>query len=128
MILPEGNPFGTIRGLIRCTPEEALRDFGFTMDPEAQGIIFRGYTYLASTGKKVKGTFVSNYFPPGNPQTGKQQTWRGVLREAILHWQLLDPPAKAEYRRRAKNMKMSGYNLHNREWLRDHHITPPPPL
>jgi hypothetical protein len=120
MILPEGNPFGQIRGLIRCTPEEALRDFNFVMSPSAEGVIFRGYTYLNANGKKIKGTFASNYIPPSNPQTIPQQAKRGIFAHAILHWQLLDESEKDEYRRRARQLKMSGYNLHNKEYLNSH--------
>lgn len=120
MILPEGNPFGEIRGLIRCTPEEAIRDFGFAMREDAQGVIFRGYTYLSPNGKKLKGTFLSNYIPSGNPQTIPQQAWRTIMHDAVVHWQLLHLEEKNIYRQRAKKMNMSGFNLHNKEYLQSH--------
>jgi hypothetical protein len=125
MILPEGNPFGSLRGRIKCTPEEALKSWGFVMREDATGVIFRGYTYLNPNGKKIRGTFISNYIPPGNPKTEKQKAWRKIMKDAVAHWLLLCPPEQTEWRRKAKKMKMSGYNLHNREWLRTH--TPPTP-
>lgn len=78
----KGFHWGKITGKLSCTPEQALRDFGFGMKPDAQGIIFREYTYTNAEGKRVKGTFINNYFPPSNPQTVTQQANR--RRFAIL--------------------------------------------
>lgn len=121
MILPEGHTFGDIRGLIRCTPEQALEDFGFVMSPSAEGIILRGYTYKNTYGKKIKGTFVSNYIPPGNPQTIPQQAWRDVMKDAVAEWKALHPYVQDEWRRKAKGKKASGYNLFLRDYLEQHH-------
>lgn len=46
------------------------------MDPKAEGVIFREYTYTDHAGKRKKATFINNYFPPSNPQTAEQQANR----------------------------------------------------
>jgi hypothetical protein len=91
------------------------------MRPRAEGVIFRGYTYQDENGHNKKGTFLSNYTPPGNPQTIPQQTWRATMTAAVLNWHNLGQQAKQSWNNRAKKMHMSGFNLHNREYLRDHH-------
>jgi hypothetical protein len=90
------------------------------MRPDASGVVFRGYTYLNANGKKIKGTFISNYIPPGNPQTTKQQDWRKIMKDAVISWQ--DPHTDKPYwYKKARGVKMSGYNLFVREYLRQHH-------
>lgn len=120
MILKDDSPWGTLRGKISCTPEQALTQWGFVMREGAHGVLFRGYTYLDDMGVKHKGTFISNFNPPSNPQTPEQQTNRTKMKEAVLHWQLLDPPAHKEWNKKASKLKMSGFNLHNQEFLRGH--------
>jgi hypothetical protein len=120
MIVPEG-PLQNLSGKVKCTPEEALTNWGFKMSPTAQGIIFRRYTYIDSCGHKRKGVFISNYNPPGNPQTLKQQTWRTKMRQAVLTWQDLPESEKRKYNKRSIPLHITGFNLHNREYLRDHH-------
>lgn len=55
-----------------------------------------------------------------NPQTELQQTWRGVLADAVAEWQSFDSAVKLSYNQRAKNLTMSGYNLFLREYLYAH--------
>jgi len=124
MIIPEGHRFGEMRGKISCTPEEALKEYNFIMSPTAQGILFRGYTYLDALGHKHKGTFISNWNPPANPQTGPQQAWRDKMHDAVLDWQFLvthNPGAVQAFNKRARKIHMSGFNLHNKEYLNAHH-------
>lgn len=120
MILKPGNPWGFIRGKLSLNPEQALKMFGFHMNPDAHGVIFRVYTYRDDNNKQRKGCFVSNYFPPSNPQTPLQQANRHKMRLAVLHWQTLHTSEKTAWNKNAAKRKlaMSGYNLHNREHLR----------
>lgn len=116
MILKPGNPWGRIRGKVSLNPEQALKMWGFIMDPTAKGVIFREYTYLDDNLKKHRGTFISNYFPPSNPQTEPQQANREKMRNAVIHWQSLDQGRKNFYNREAsrRHLQMSGFNYHNR--------------
>ena len=120
MIL-DTNPFGKIRGKLSCTPAEALEQFNFEMDPDAQGVIFRQYHYLEG-GKKKTGTFISNYFPPSNPRTPTQQAHRTKMQNAVAHWHTLGYVERVwwnnEARRRKK--KYMGYHLHNSEYIKGH--------
>jgi len=125
MLLPNNHPFGSLRGKLSCTPEMALEMFGFVMHPDATGVIFRVYRY--KDGPSVKtGTFISNYFPPSNPQTPAQQAHRAKMKAAVLHWQGLTPEQRAEWNAKAKKKqrKYAGYQLHNQDFIRK---TPPPP-
>lgn len=120
MILKDDSPWGTLRGKISCTPEQALEQWGFVMKEGARGVNFRGYTYLDSMGVKHKGTFISNYNPPSNPQTPEQQANRLKMKKAVLHWQHLTSTERKQWHKKASKLKMSGFNLHNREFLRGH--------
>lgn len=117
-MLCKPSPWGRLRGLLSLNPEQALRMFGFTMNPEAHGVIFRQYTYLDDNGHPRTGTFISNYFPASNPQTPVQQTNRAKMTLAVIAWQDLKEEEKKEWNRRAWGRHMSGFNLHNSYHLR----------
>jgi hypothetical protein len=125
MIVPEGQ-LQNLTGKVKCTPEEALANWGFIMSPTAQGVIFRRYTYIDSCGHKRKGVFISNYNPPGNPQTPRQQEWRKKMEEAVTLWQKLPMETKRKWNQKAIPLRMSGFNLHNREYLRSRGQIPGP--
>lgn len=59
-------------------------------------------------------------FIPANPRTVPQQANRAKMANAVSAWQGLTEEQKAPYNLRAKRMKMSGYNLCLREYLRTH--------
>lgn len=122
MILKPGNPWGRLRGKLSLNPEQALRMFGFVMNPDAHGVIFRQYVYLDDNLHKHTGTFISNYFPPSNPQTPAQQDHRAKMRTAVLHWQSLEDWEKDIWNNEAskRRLKMSGFNLHNSDWIKTH--------
>jgi len=124
MLITKGLPYGEIRGKLICTPEEAKELFDFEMKPGAQGVIIRRYTYLNENNKKKTGLFISNYTPPTNPQTKKQQKNRAKMRDAVLHWQHLPESEKDKYRKRAEQKHMSGFNLHNRDFLNEEKEVP----
>jgi len=117
MLITKGLPYGEVRGKLLCTPEQALELFDFVMKPGATGVIIRKYTYLDDNRKKKTGLFVSNYTPPTNPKTKKQQKNREKMHAAVLHWQWLPEAEKDKYRKRAEQKQMSGFNLHNSEFL-----------
>lgn len=113
-----GSAWGRIRGLLSLNPEQAWRMFGFKMKPDAHGVIFRQYTYYDDNHHPRKGIFISNYFPPSNPQTSKQQANRGKMKAAVEDWHKLSAQEKKDWNRRARGKHMSGFNLHNRYHLR----------
>jgi len=120
-----GSAWGRIRGKLSLTPEQAERMFGFTMNPDADGVIFRQYTYYDDNNHPHTGTFISNYFPASNPHTKEQQGNRGKMRDAVLHWQSLSDADKEEWDRKAQGKRMSGFNLHNRHFIKEEIIMTP---
>jgi hypothetical protein len=60
------------------------------------------------------------FYWPTNPQTSPQQAWRAVFAQGFSDWGGLTPTEKAEYNRRARSRKMSGFNLFMREYLLSH--------
>lgn len=99
--------------------------FGFIMDPEAHGVIFRQYVYYDDNNHPRTGTFISNYFPPSNPRTLSQQENRGKMRRANEHWKTLSAEEKREWDRKAQGKHMSGFNLHNRHFMETEEIMVP---
>ena len=87
-----GLPWGKIHGHLICTPEQALRNWGFTMKEGADGVYFRVYSYTTSGGKTRKATFINNFVTPVQPNTAAQIECRDrykVLRN-ITHNHLCD--------------------------------------
>jgi len=115
MILQPGNRWGKITGKISWTPEQALKETGFVMHPDALGVIFRTYTNLDDNNQPRKGTFISNYFPPSNPQTPAQQHRRGIFAGAVTRWQTLSSEQKKEWNKQARGRPLSGFNLFMKE-------------
>lgn len=120
-----GSAWGRIRGKVSLNPEQALRMFGFTMNPDALGVIFRQYVYYDDNNHPHTGTFISNYFPASNPRTQKQQDNRARMRSAVIHWQNLPIDKKHKWTRDAEGKKMSGFNLHNSLELKKRRIVVP---
>ena len=48
---------------------------------------------------------------PSNPRTGRQRERRSLFARAVSAWRGLDADTRAQWNRRARGMKMSGYNL-----------------
>lgn len=114
-----GSAWGRIRGKLSLNPEQALRMFGFVMNPDAHGVIFRQYVYYDDNNHPHTGTFISNYFPASNPRTEAQQANRAKMAAAVHHWQdEVEEEEKQEWNRRARGKHMSGFNLHNSYYLR----------
>jgi len=112
------NLLGTITGKLKTTPEEAFKNWGFIMRTDCTCILFRGYTFINNQGKKERGTFISNFKPPSNPGTPEQGIRRDKFKAAVKHWQELPEPQKTQYNKRALRKGISGFNLHNREFLK----------
>lgn len=114
-----GSAWGRLRGKVSLNPEQTLKMFGFVMNPNAPGVIFRQYVYYDDNNHPHTGTFISNYFPASNPRTPTQQANRLKMTLAVDHWQnATTAEEKAIYNRRAQSKHMSGFNLHNSEYLR----------
>lgn len=71
-----GLKWGRIHGALKCTPDQALRNWGFAMKPEADGVFLRTYKYTTSGGLTKRGTFVNNYVEPTQPNTPAQTVCR----------------------------------------------------
>jgi hypothetical protein len=76
------------------------------------------YQYRNSFGQKKHVKTIMYW--PRNPQTPTQQAWRSVFADGAAAWAGLTSPEKAEYNKRAKLLHMTGYHLHQREWLSSH--------
>jgi hypothetical protein len=76
MILQPGNPWGKLRGKLSTTPEQALRQFGFTQAPTASGVMFRIYGSTDAFGRTKGNNYIDNYYPSSNPQSEAQQNMR----------------------------------------------------
>lgn len=91
--------------------------FGYTRFGE-QNEIAGIYRYLNSSGQRKH--IREGFYWPTNPRTVGQQAWRGVFTDGAVHWASLTPLEKGEYNERAKPLHMTGYHLHQREWLSSH--------
>lgn len=60
------------------------------------------------------------HYVPTNPQTTAQQTRRATFANGVIAWKTLPTLEKNDYRQRAKGQKMSGFNLHQREYMSSH--------
>lgn len=118
MILKPGFRWGNVTGKVSFTPGQALEELNFIMHPDALGVIFRGYSYLDDNLRKRRGTFVSNFFPPSNPQTPPQQHRRGIFAGAVARWHTLSPEQKKEWNQKARGKPLSGFNSFLSEALR----------
>lgn len=92
---------------------------GLTFDEWLELYPFAGIYQKRRYGDKRMHVRMRFAWPP-NPQTPAQQARRGVFADGVTHWQGLTSGEKAEYNLRAKRLRMSGFNLHQREWLATH--------
>lgn len=102
--------------------------FGFS---HSFGTAFFGYTrfgdfneyagiYTYRNNWKQRKHIAMQFYWPTNPQTVPQQAWRAVFANGAVAWQSLTSDQKAEYNKRAKQKHMTGYHLHQREYLSSH--------
>ena len=85
-------------------------------------VIFRvrtgnGY-YHSTLGKRYQDIY--KYFVPASINNSQGQAARDALAQAVLNWQtILTPAQKKEYQQRAVHgLRMSGYNLYIREYIK----------
>lgn len=57
------------------------------------------------------------HYVPTNPQSTAQQLRRTKFANGVIHWQSLSPAEKIKYRDRGSRINMTGFNLHQREWM-----------
>lgn len=88
----------------------------------AKKIIFRvrpgnGY-YSSKIGKKYQDMY--KYYVPASINNPQGQPARNALAQAVLNWQtIITPAAKKEYQKKATHgLRMSGYNLYIREYIK----------
>jgi len=55
-----------------------------------------------------------------NPQTERQQLWRGVHASGVTEWQTFDIETKEQWRLRARNRRITAFNMFMSEWLKSH--------
>jgi len=55
-----------------------------------------------------------------NPQTERQQLWRGVFADGKAEYDLLDNEARQQWREWGNKRKLTGYNYFMSEWLKEH--------
>lgn len=60
---------------------------------------------------------------PADPKTPPQLAGRARIRAATEAWHDLSPEEKQGWRDKARNMVMTGFNLHNREFCRKHPLS-----
>lgn len=74
--------------------------------------------YIATFQEQWWGRQVSPPFYPYNPQTYYQQSWRSVFAQGVNNWQGFDETVKQEYKSKAKNLLMTGFNYYLSEYLK----------
>jgi hypothetical protein len=114
MKLAKGNPWGMITGKISMSPEQALRTFGFVMNPTAQGIMIRHYKAVSISGHVRHEFHISNYRDPTNNQTPAQNLMRarfGLFSDlAIAHKEDLIKPIWNPLSTARRHTRGHGYN------------------
>lgn len=80
------------------------------------GIYQKKYYYGEPYISKMK------FYRPTNPRTLLQQSWRSIFTAGSVHWSSFTTNDKKSYNMRAKAYYMTGFNLHQREWLSSHSL------
>lgn len=80
------------------------------------GIYQKKYYYGVPYISKMK------MYRPTNPRTAPQQNWRAVFNAGVNAWFALDAESKDIWRRRAKNLHMTGFNKFMSEYLQSHRL------
>ena len=63
------------------------------------------------------GRQVSPPFVPYNPKTYYQQSWRSVFMQGVDNWHGFNQSVKNQYRERAKDLTMTGFNYYLSQYL-----------
>lgn len=78
--------------------------------------------YQRKKTKKGKKISRMKFYITPNPRTPAQQAWRAVFGAGKIAWDSLTEPQKTLYNKRGQRIKMSGYNLFQREYLNSHKL------
>ena len=73
--------------------------------------------YIATFQEQWWGRQVSPPFYPYNPQTYYQQSWRSIFTQGVDNWQGFNETVKGQYKEKAKNLIMTGFNFYLSEYL-----------
>lgn len=76
-----------------------------------------GGVYKRDGRWKTQRIIKTTHYWPSNPQTVPQQAGRAKFSAGVVHWQSLSDAQKKPYNFRASKIGMSGFNLHQREWM-----------
>ena len=101
-----------IYGQVRYGAEEPKIDRGFG-DPESR---FGIYQTRHEQGRRF--TIKEQFYTTINPRTDPQQAWRAVFAQGMTNWMALTQEQRDEYNERAKPMKLFGWNIYLRIWLK----------
>lgn len=77
------------------------------------------YSGVFQRKKTLQGWRVSQmrFGIPNNPRTVPQQSWRATFAEGLLAWRALDDSEKVLLSKKARNLRMTGFNLFMSKWL-----------
>lgn len=70
--------------------------------------------------KKGKIPIKMKFYEPSNPQTTVQQANRQKFADAVAEWMSLTPEEKKDYNKRARKIRLFGWNLFIREYYQSH--------
>lgn len=76
--------------------------------------------YRARTIKGKCQTQRTVFYRPSQPRTTDQQANRTKFRDAVAAWQALDETDKNDWRRSARSVHYSGYNLYLKRYMLSH--------
>ncbi len=62
------------------------------------------------------------HFIPVQPRTADHSDCWDVFRDGVDEWHTLTPTEKAKLDEKAKPLRMSGFNLHMRKYLKSHKL------
>jgi hypothetical protein len=88
--------------------------FGFYS--KFSGIYSKKYYYGVPYISKMK------MYRPTNNRLENQQAWRAVFRDGFNVWKTFDENEKNKWRKRAKNLHMTGFNKFMSEYLQTHRL------
>ena len=115
VINPSENPIGVlVRGKVGFPPLYGEREYGACVYGEDEDI-YGIYQVRTRWGGQVQVKM--KFYTPANPQTEPQQANRAKFTDAVSAWQALTDNQKASYNEEAKYLPLSGFNLHNREYM-----------
>ncbi len=72
---------------------------------------------IATFEEQWWGRQVSPPFVPYNPKTYYQQSWRSKFSQGVDNWHGFSNAIKNEYREKAKNLTMTGFNFYLSQYL-----------